>query len=164
MQCGTERPFTGTFNDHNSDGASCASVCGVCPVVLTRAPEGVYVDIVSGLPLFDARAKFDAGCGWPSFTHPVHADHVTEYRDTSHGMERVEVRSAVSDAHLGHVFTDGPPPTRLRYCINSVSLRFVPREEFRRQQQEGRVQASASCEEDVQLQPSIHLEEAKQSL
>ena len=138
------------------------------PVVLTLAPAGVYVDIVSGLPLFDARAKFDAGCGWPSFTHPVHADHVTEYRDTSHGMERVEVRSAVSDAHLGHVFTDGPPPTRLRYCINSVSLRFVPREEFRRQQQEGRVQASASdnggSEEDVQLQPSIHLAEAKQSL
>jgi len=86
----------------------------------------VYTCIVSGLPLFDSATKYDSGSGWPSFTHPLHPDHVKEVRDTSHGMERVEVRSAVGNAHLGHVFTDGPAPRGTRYCINSASLAFVP--------------------------------------
>ena len=92
--------------------------------------EGIYVDIVSGKPLFSSRDKFDSGCGWPSFTKPIEESEVKELRDLSHGMNRVEVRSEGADSHLGHVFNDGPKPTGLRYCINSAALEFIPREEM----------------------------------
>lgn len=107
---GTERPFTGEYWDHEE--------------------EGIYVDIVSGEPLFSSKDKFDAGCGWPSFTKPLQKTAVTEHMDTTHNMVRIEVRSQEGDSHLGHVFDDGPNPTGLRYCINSASLRFVPKEKL----------------------------------
>ena len=87
---------------------------------------GIYVDVVSGQPLFSSLDKFDSGCGWPSFTKPLSNQDVTEHADHSWGMDRIEVRSRAADSHLGHVFDDGPAPTGLRYCINSASLRFVP--------------------------------------
>ena len=87
---------------------------------------GIYVDVVSGEPLFASTDKFDSGTGWPSFVRPLESDNVTEHADVSHGMRRVEVRSANADSHLGHLFDDGPTPTGLRYCINSASLRFIP--------------------------------------
>jgi len=87
---------------------------------------GLYVDIVSGKPLFSSLDKFDSGCGWPSFGKPLFEEEVVERSDQSHGMNRTEVRSKTADAHLGHVFDDGPGPTHLRYCINSASLRFIP--------------------------------------
>jgi methionine-R-sulfoxide reductase len=87
---------------------------------------GLYVDIVSGEPLFSSLDKFDSGCGWPSFSRPLATNDVIEKVDNSLGMERTEVRSSVADSHLGHVFNDGPGPTGLRYCINSASLRFIP--------------------------------------
>lgn len=108
---GTERPWSGALNEN-------------------KAP-GIYVDIVSGEPLFASSDKFESGCGWPSFTKPIEAAHVVEHRDTSHGMIRTEVRSTHGDSHLGHVFPDGPQDRGgLRYCINSASLRFVPKEEM----------------------------------
>ena len=111
---GTERPFTGEYNDH-------------------REP-GIYVDIVSGEPLFASSDKFESHCGWPSFTKPIVPANVKELRDTSHGMIRTEVRSAHGDSHLGHVFTDGPPDRGgLRYCINSASLRFIHRDDMERE-------------------------------
>jgi len=109
QESGTERPGTGELL-HND------------------AP-GIYVDIVSGEPLFASSSKFESGCGWPSFTRPIEPAHVKELRDTAFGMIRTEVRSAHGDSHLGHVFPDGPRDQGgLRYCINSASLRFVPRE------------------------------------
>ena len=107
QESGTERPGTGEY-------------------LHTREP-GLYVDIVSGEPLFASADKFDSHCGWPSFTRPIEPAHVNELRDTTHGMIRTEVRSAHGDSHLGHVFPDGPRDRGgLRYCINSASLRFVP--------------------------------------
>lgn len=89
--------------------------------------EGIYVDIITGEPLFSSKDKYDAGCGWPSFTKPLRRYEIEEKFDTSHGMRRIEVRSKTSDSHLGHVFDDGPGPDRARYCINSAALRFVPK-------------------------------------
>jgi peptide-methionine (R)-S-oxide reductase len=112
---GTERPFTGEHYDNKEDG--------------------LYVDIVSGEPLFASYDKYDSGCGWPSFTQPVAKEHVVDRMDTSHGMRRIEVRSRDGDSHLGHVFPDGPERayaggprhvTGNRFCINSASLRFIP--------------------------------------
>ncbi|AIM15337.1 MULTISPECIES: peptide-methionine (R)-S-oxide reductase MsrB [Neobacillus] len=90
--------------------------------------EGIYVDIVSGKPLFSSLDKFDAGCGWPSFSKPLDKEEIIEKADYSHSMIRTEVRSKTADSHLGHVFNDGPAPTGLRYCINSAALRFIPKE------------------------------------
>ena len=107
----TERPGTGVYL-HNNE-------------------PGLYVDVVSGEPLFSSRDKFDSGCGWPSFSKPVSDDFINELRDTGHGMIRTEVRSTHGDSHLGHVFPDGPQDRGgLRYCINSASLRFVPLEQM----------------------------------
>jgi methionine-R-sulfoxide reductase len=89
---------------------------------------GLYVDVVSGVPVFSSQDKFDSGTGWPSFSRPVDEGAVTTHIDRELGLPRTEVRGAVSHAHLGHVFTDGPPPTGLRYCMNSAALRFVPQE------------------------------------
>lgn len=107
----TERPGTGQYLDN-------------------EAP-GIYVDIVSGEPLFASADKYESGCGWPSFTKPIEPAHVSELRDMSHGMVRTEVRSTHGDSHLGHVFPDGPADRGgLRYCINSASLRFIHRDDM----------------------------------
>lgn len=106
QQCGTEPPFQNEYWNNHADG--------------------LYVDVVSGEPLFSSLDKFDSGSGWPSFTKPVKGASINEKSDTSHGMRRVEVRSGKADSHLGHVFPDGPGPEGLRYCINSASLRFIP--------------------------------------
>ena len=99
--------------------------------LLDNTAPGIYVDVVSGEPLFASSAKYESGCGWPSFTKPIDSANMNEITDTSHGMIRTEVRSTHGDSHLGHVFPDGPVDQGgLRYCINSASLRFIPREEM----------------------------------
>ncbi|WP_342504957.1 peptide-methionine (R)-S-oxide reductase MsrB [Sporosarcina sp. FSL K6-2383] len=110
QESGTEPPFRNEFDSHYE--------------------EGIYVDIVSGKPLFSSKDKYDAGCGWPSFTKPIDAPEVIEHVDSSHGMRRIEVRSKTADSHLGHVFPDGPGEDGLRYCINSAALRFVAVDRF----------------------------------
>jgi peptide methionine sulfoxide reductase msrA/msrB len=92
---------------------------------------GIYVDIVTGEPLFSSKDKFDSGTGWPSFTQPIDSKYIVKKEDNAYGWNRVEVRSKNSDSHLGHVFDDGPGPTGLRYCINSASLRFIPKEKMK---------------------------------
>jgi peptide-methionine (R)-S-oxide reductase len=114
QQSGTERPGTGEYLDNKR--------------------PGIYVDIVSGEPLFASSDKYESGCGWPSFTKPIEPANVNELRDTSHGMIRTEVRSKFGDSHLGHVFDDGPRDRGgLRYCINSASLKFVPKDQMEAQ-------------------------------
>ncbi|MCX8049455.1 MAG: peptide-methionine (R)-S-oxide reductase MsrB [Methylohalobius sp.] len=95
--------------------------------------EGIYVDVVSGEPLFSSLDKFDSGTGWPSFSRPLEPDNIIEREDKSLLMHRIEVRSRLADSHLGHLFEDGPPPTGLRYCINSAALRFIPKEDLERE-------------------------------
>ena len=114
QQNGTELPGTGEYLDNKE--------------------PGIYVDIVSGEPLFASSDKYESGCGWPSFTKPIEPASISELRDTTHGMVRTEVRSAQGDSHLGHVFPDGPADRGgLRYCINSASLRFVHRDDMEKE-------------------------------
>jgi len=110
---GTEKPFDNAYWDNKE--------------------EGIYVDVVSGEVLFSSKDKFDSGTGWPSFTRPVNPEAVVEHEDRSWLMKRVEVRSKEAGSHLGHVFSDGPRPTGLRYCINSAALRFIPREDMEKE-------------------------------
>ena len=110
-ECGTETAFQNAYWDNHK--------------------AGIYVDIITGEPLFSSLDKFDSGTGWPSFTKPISNERVVEKRDSSFGMERTEVRTSKSNSHLGHIFEDGPPPTGQRYCVNSAALRFIPVEKLK---------------------------------
>lgn len=111
QQNGTEPPYQNEYDQHFE--------------------EGIYVDIVSGKPLFSSKDKFNSGCGWPSFAKPIDEQEIVEKLDTSHGMRRIEVRSKEADSHLGHVFPDGPTQLGgLRYCINSAAIKFIPKEKL----------------------------------
>jgi methionine-R-sulfoxide reductase len=114
QNAGTERPFENEYWDNEQ--------------------PGIYVDVVSGEPLFSSLDQFDSGCGWPSFNKPLEAESIDLHTDRSLGMDRTEVRSTLADSHLGHVFNDGPAPTGLRYCMNSAAMRFIPLEDM---EQEG---------------------------
>ncbi|MEY4580774.1 MAG: bifunctional methionine sulfoxide reductase protein [Pseudomonadota bacterium] len=138
QQCGTEPPFRNAYWDNHA--------------------AGIYVDVTSGEPLFSSKDKFDSGTGWPSFTRPLETTNVLEKADTTHGMRRVEVRSKHGDAHLGHVFDDGPGPSGQRFCMNSASLRFVPAEKLA---ESGYGQYAALFPEVKQTQPAQSPPKAK---
>jgi methionine-R-sulfoxide reductase len=110
QQCSTESPFNNEYWNNKQDG--------------------IYVDVVTGEPLFSSKDKFESGTGWPSFKKPLQPDNVIKKEDQSYGMTRIEVKSKNGNSHLGHIFPDGPAPTGLRYCINSASLRFIPKEKL----------------------------------
>ena len=113
QESATEPPFRNEYWDHQA--------------------EGLYVDVVSGEPLFSSKDKYDSGSGWPSFTRPLREGIIKEKPDHSRGMQRIEVRSKTADSHLGHLFYDGPGPEKTRYCINSASLRFIPKEDLEKE-------------------------------